>query len=249
MNESTTVEVFQTAEDVAQAGAEKFLTLARAAVAGHGSFSVALAGGNTPRRTYELLAGDSFRGLIDWNLVHLFFGDERCVPANHPDSNYRMVNERLISRVGIPAINVHPIKGEGDPAESARLYEENLRSFFAGRAWPHFDLVLLGLGEDGHTASLFPYTSALAEKRAWVVSNWVEKLETYRITLSAPALNSGANVTFMVAGATKAPTVAAVLNGHLDTERLPAQMIKPNTGMLTWLIDSAAASQLPQQLT
>jgi 6-phosphogluconolactonase len=245
----TIVEVFKSGEDVAHAAAENFITLADAAISDHSSFSVALAGGNTPRRLYELLASESYRSRINWSAVHLFFGDERCVPHNHPESNYRMVNETLISRVDIPITNVHAIAGDGDPVENARLYEQHLRLFFAGRPWPCFHLILLGLGEDGHTASLFPHTSALAETGAWVVSNWVEKFGTYRITLSAAAINGAANVAFMVVGAGKAPALDAVLNGAFDPVRLPAQLIKPVNGVLTWLVDSAAASQLPQQLT
>jgi 6-phosphogluconolactonase len=245
MQKSTTVQVFETGEAVAYAGVEKFVTLARNAFAAHSSFSVALAGGNTPRRMYQILAGDPFRSRVDWSMVHLFFGDERCVPHNHPDSNYRMAYETLISRVDIPSSNVHAIRGEGDPRENARLYEDQLHSFF-GLSWPRFDLVLLGLGEDGHTASLFPHTDALAEKRAWVVANWVEKLRTYRITLSAPAINGAANVMFTVVGAAKAPALAEVLNGANDPERWPAQLIKPEAGALTWLADSQAAAQLPK---
>jgi 6-phosphogluconolactonase len=248
MNKSP-VKVFKTGEDVAHAAAESFVTLANAAISDHSSFSAALAGGNTPRRLYELLASEVYRSRINWSAVYLFFGDERCVPHNHPDSNYRIVNEALISHIDIPLTNVRPITGEDDPVANARLYEADLRSFFAGRPWPRFDLILLGLGEDGHTASLFPHTSALAEKDAWVVSNWVEKFGTYRITLSPAAINGAANVTFMVVGAEKAPALAAVINGPVDPERLPAQLIKPNNGVLTWLVDSAAASQLPQQLT
>jgi 6-phosphogluconolactonase len=249
MNKSTTVEVFKTSEAVAHAAAESFITLASAAISDHGLFSVALAGGNTPRGSYELLASEPYRSRVNWRLVHLFFGDERCVPHNHPESNYRMVNEALTSHIDIPLKNVHPINGDGDPVENARLHEEYLRSFFRGMAWPRFDLILLGLGEDGHTASLFPHTSALAANDAWVVSNWVEKFRTYRITLSAAAINSAAHVTFLVVGAQKASALAAVLNGPFDPERLPAQLIKPTNGVLTWLVDSAAASQLPQQLT
>jgi 6-phosphogluconolactonase len=246
MQKSTTVQVFETAEDVARAGAEKFVTLANDAIADRGAFSVALAGGNTPRLMYQLLAGDPFRSRIDWSLVQLFFGDERRVPHNHPDSNYRMADEALISRVDIPSSNVHAIIGEGDPTENARLYEDDLRSFFSGFPSPRFDLVLLGLGEDGHTASLFPHTSALKEKRAWVVAIWVEALRTYRITLSPPVINSAAHVMFMVTGAEKAPALAEILNGATDPERLPAQLIKPEAGALTWLADFEAASQLPE---
>ena len=243
MPSSTTVRVFETAEQVADAAAQQFVELANER---QGQFAVALAGGNTPRRLYELLAGDQFRNRVNWSKVHLFFGDERCVAVDHPDSNYRMAYEALISQVDIPASNVHPINGNGDPETNAARYEAELREFFRGSLKPKFDLVLLGLGEDGHTASLFPQTEALAVRENWVVANWVEKLRSYRITLTTPAINSAGNVTFLVAGANKAPAVIAVLNGPVEHESLPAQMIKPDAGNLTWLLDSPAASLLPR---
>lgn len=248
MPNSRIVQVFETAEDVARAGAEQFVRLANDTIAKQGVFSVALAGGSTPRRMYQLIASDPFRGRIEWTLVHLFFGDERCVPHDHADSNYHMVYEALISHVDIPPSNVHAIIGEGDPIDNAGRYEVDLRSFFSGLAWPRFDLVLLGLGEDAHTASLFPQTPALAVKRAWVVANWIEKLRGYRITLTAPAINGAANVTFVIVGTEKAPALVEVLNGRYDPERLPAQLIKPKAGLLTWLLDSQAASQLPEAI-
>jgi 6-phosphogluconolactonase len=244
MNNLQNVIVLDSPEDVAKAGAERFLTYTQTAIHDHGLFSVALAGGNTPRRMYQLLASDSFKNEIKWNNVHLFFGDERCVPPDHPDSNYRLANEALISRVPIPAPNVHPMNGKGGPTENAKLYEEELRSFFAGREWPRFDLVLLGLGTDGHTASLFPRTPALRETRSWVAANWVEKLEAFRLTLTVPAINSAANVIFLVTGAEKAAPFAAVINGPPQPELLPAQLIKPSDGSLTWLVDREAASRL-----
>ncbi|MDQ5845482.1 MAG: 6-phosphogluconolactonase [Acidobacteriota bacterium] len=244
MNNLENVIVLDSPEDVARAGAERFVSHAQTAIDDHDVFSVALAGGNTPRRMYQLLASDSFRNEIHWNNVHLFFGDERCVPPNDPDSNYRLAREALISRVQIPVRNVHPINGEGDPIENAKLYEDELRSFFAGRQWPQFDLVLLGLGTDGHSASLFPLTPALRETRSWVASNWVEKLEAFRVTLTVPAINSAANVFFLVTGSEKAAPLAAVTNGPPQPELLPAQLIKPSDGSLKWLVDRAAASRL-----
>ena len=248
MPSSTTVRVFETAEEVARAGAEQFVTLANDAVADHDGFTVALAGGNTPRRMYQLLAEDRFASRVDWKTVHVFFGDERCVPHNHPESNYRMVYESLISQVAIPASNVHQIAIEADPFLSAKRYESELRALFPDLEAPGFDLVLLGLGDDGHTASLFPETSALNAQEEWVVANWVEKLKAYRITLTAPAINGAANVTFLVVGAGKAPAVAEVLSGPAQPERFPAQLIKPEAGTLTWLLDSQAASRLTNHL-
>jgi 6-phosphogluconolactonase len=166
------------------------------------------------------------------------------VPPDHPDSNYRLAREALLTRVPIPKDNVHQIKGAGDAVTNASRYETVLRSFFSESDWPRFDLVLLGLGKDGHTASLFPGTNALSEKRAWVVANWIENFQTYRITLTAGAINSGANVDFLVTGADKAQALAAVLEGPSDPEHLPAQLIQPESGSVTWLADAPAASKL-----
>ena len=237
------VRVFENLAEVARAAAEQFVELANNGAAEDNRFAVALAGGNTPRRLYELLGGDQFRNHVDWSGIHLFFGDERCVARNHPDSNYRMAHQALISRVEIPALNIHPMTGDGEPTTNAALYETELREFFPG-ASPAFDLVLLGLGEDGHTASLFPGTSALRVTDKWVVANWVEKLESYRITLTPAAINGAAQVIFLVSGANKAAAVKAVLEGPLQPENLPAQLIKPEAGILTWLLDSQAASML-----
>ena len=239
--------VFESAEDVARAGAERFVTLAGEAISAHDLFSVALAGGSTPRRMYELLATESFRGRVHWARVHFFFGDERCVPPDHPESNYRMANDSLISRLEIPRDNIHPINGQGDPNANAKLYEAELRSYFPALEWPRFDLVLLGMGEDGHTASLFPLTNALNEKQAWVVGNWVEKLGTHRITLTAPTINGAGNIIFLVTGANKAAALAEVITGPPDPQRLPAQLIKSESGSLTWLVDVEAASNLARR--
>lgn len=242
--QSPKVLVFDTAEEVARAAALRFVELSHSAIAARGRCGVALSGGSTPKRTFQLLASDDFKTQVDWAGVHVFFGDERCVPPDHADSNYRMADEALLSRVQIPPKNVHRIVGEGDAVANARLYEDELQTFFAGESWPRFDLVLLGLGDDGHTASLFPGTQALAERTAWVVANWVEKLNAYRITLSAPAINMAAHVAFLVTGAGKAERVAEVINGPREPERLPSQLIRPENGTLEWLLDRAAAARL-----
>ena len=244
MPSTIAVRVFDSPEEVARSAAEQFVELADNAAAEHSQFNVALAGGSTPRRMYGLLAGDQLRNRVEWTGVHLFFGDERCVPRDHQDSNYRMAYEALISRVNIPASNVHPIIGEGEPASNASLYETELRQVFSDVSKPAFNLVLLGLGEDGHTASLFPATSALDVTGKWVVENRVERLGSYRITLTPAAINGAAQVTFLVAGTNKAAAVKAVLEGPLQPEKLPAQLIKPESGNLTWLLDSQAASML-----
>jgi len=238
------VQVFDDAEAVARGAAERFVELGQAAIDARGCFSVGLAGGSTPKRTYELLASEAYREQLNWSKVHIFFGDERCVPPDHSESNYRMANEALISRVSIPPPNVHRINGLGDAVANASLYEDELRTFFNAASWPRFDLVLLGMGDDGHTASLFPGTKALVEPRAWVVANWVEKFGTFRITLTAPAINHAANIAFLVTGATKAERLLEVLRGALDPEKLPSQLIQPLDGSLFWLVDKAAAGRL-----
>ncbi|HWW76568.1 MAG TPA: 6-phosphogluconolactonase [Pyrinomonadaceae bacterium] len=238
------VRVFADPEAVATEAARRIAELARASARERGAFSIALSGGSTPRRVYELLAGDEFREQVDWKSVHVFFGDERTVPADDAESNYRMANEALLSRVPVPAENVHRIEGLGDAAANASACESVMRGFFGDADWPRFDLVMLGMGDDGHTASLFPGTAALGESRAWVVANWVEKFQTWRITLTAPAINAARHVLFLVTGAGKAGRLREVLKGERDTARLPSQLIQPTDGTLEWFVDRAAASRL-----
>ena len=244
MEMPSNVFVFDTSEQLAVAAAERFVDYEYAFHGEPDRFSVALAGGNTPRRVYELLATERFKHRVEWTQVDLFFGDERCVPPDHPDSNYAMAYETLISKVPIPAKNVHRIIGEGEPNESAKLYENQLRTFFAGAAWPRFDLVLLGMGEDGHTASLFPGSEALNEKTRWVVATRPEGSMRDRITLTVPVFNRAARIMFLVTGAGKAGRLAKVLYPQPGSEALPAQAIKPVDGTLEWLVDSAAAPLL-----
>jgi 6-phosphogluconolactonase len=238
------VEVFDDPEQVARSAARRFVELAREAIDEKGTFSVALSGGSTPRRIYELLAGEEFRQQVSWAGVHVFFGDERTVPPDHADSNYRMANEAMLSRLPIPFENVHRMNGVGDAAANASEYESELRGFFGDSAWPRLDLVMLGMGDDGHTASLFPGTAALDEQQRWVVANWVEKFDTWRITLSVPAINAARHVLFLVTGAGKAGRLREVLRGERAPARLPSQLIQPRGGTLEWFIDRAAAAQL-----
>ncbi len=238
------IRILETAEEVARAAADYFIETADKSISAQGRFSVALAGGSTPRRTYQLLASEEYRNRLPWSKVHIFFGDERSVPATHADSNYRMAEEAMISRLPIPEPNVHRIIGDGDAVANASLYEGELKAFFDGAIWPRLNLVLLGMGDDGHTASLFPGTEALNETRAWVVANWVEKLKTYRITLTAPAINHAANIVFLVAGAGKAERLAEVLKGAHNPRQLPSQLIQPVSGSLVLLVDKAAAARL-----
>jgi len=242
MNPPPNVFVFDTPEQVARAAAERFVAYSIASIREHGLFAVALAGGSTPRRAYELLATDEFRNRVDWSRVHLFFGDERMVAPDSPESNYRMVNDALISPVAIPASNVHRIMGETAPAESAASCVAELKSFFGTVEWPHFDLVWLGIGEDGHIASLFPGSDALKEETRWVVDTKNPQTGQTRITLTVPVLNHAARVTFMVTGEEKAATLARVLHNDAEEEELPAQKVRPVNGVLEWLVDRAAAS-------
>lgn len=237
-------QVFNNPEEVATAAADRFVQAATEAITSRGRFDVALSGGTTPKRVYQLLASNAYRDRIDWTRVHIFFGDERCVPLDDRESNYRMAREALLSHVPIPSENVSPMQGEGDPNLNAQKYEQELRRSFNNVEWPTFDLVLLGLGEDAHTASLFPGTNALHEDKSWVVANWVEKLNTWRITLTAPAINHAARILFLVTGRGKAKPLSTVISGPVDTEEFPAQLIKPTNGSLEWLIDQAAAELL-----
>jgi len=242
MERQSNLFVFESPEQLALAAAERFVECALELQGTTESFSVALAGGNTPRRVYELLATEPFKNQVAWSEVHLFFGDERCVPPEHRDSNYAMANEALISKVPIPANNVHRIIGEGNANENALAYEDELRTYFAGLAWPRFDLVLLGMGEDGHTASLFPNSAALKEMSRWVVSTRNEQLGQDRITLTVPVFNHARRLTFLVAGQKKAQRLKEVLRPQPGSEQLPVQAITPIQGMLEWLVDADAAS-------
>lgn len=247
------VSVFDTPEQLAIAAAERFVECARGPDNELNRFSVALAGGTTPKRVYELLATERFKELIAWSRVYLFFGDERAVPPDHPDSNYAMAYDALISKVPIPPQNVHRIIGEGNASENAGIYENELKTFFAGATWPRFDLVFLGIGQDGHTASLFPGSEALNEKSKWVVATRSERLKQERITLTLPVINHAPQVKFLVTGSEKAQVLAEVLRPKDGSELLPAQAVRPIDGTLEWLVDKAAASALersaPSDLT
>lgn len=243
-NISANISVFDTPEQVAVAAAERFVECADELHRELARSSVALAGGNTPRRVYELLATDRFKNRVEWSRVHLFFGDERCVPPEHPDSNYRMAFESFISHLPIPSTNVHRMIGEGDANENAQAYEKQLRDFFTGLPWPRFDLVLLGMGDDGHSASLFPDSPALQESSRWVVPTRNEQSGQDRITLTVPVFNHARHVTFLVTGKKKAQRLKEVLRPELQSKELPVQAIAPIEGMLEWLVDSEAASLL-----
>jgi 6-phosphogluconolactonase len=230
------------------AAAEEFAGAATESVESKGSFAVALSGGSTPRGLFSVLVNDTaFRGRIAWDKVFFFWGDERHVPPDDPDSNFRMANEALLSHLSLREDQVFRIAGElANAAEAADQYEGTLRQFFhlEDGQLPRFDLVLLGMGPDGHTASLFPGTKALRERKRLVDANWVGKFYTQRITMTAPMLNAAARVLFMASGNDKAPALKAVLEGPREPSQLPAQLIQPVNGTLMWLVDEAAAHML-----
>jgi 6-phosphogluconolactonase len=211
-------------------------------------FTIALSGGSTPKPLYERLADDSAVGRkLAWTKIHVFWGDERLAPPDHPESNYRLAYETLLSKVDAPLANVHRVRAENaDASQAAADYEKELVRFFHLKPGelPRFDLVLLGMGADGHTASLFPDTPALHEKERLVVANWIDKLQTYRITLSVPVFNQAVQVMFLVSGEDKAETLREVLRGQPEPARFPAQLIKPVHGRLLWLVDRPAARLL-----
>ena len=239
-----TITIYDSLETLVEAAAELFVSAAQAAVSEFGQFNVVLAGGSTPRPVYVKLTGDSFRSRIDWKAVHLFWGDERCVPPTHHESNYLMAKTTLSDQVPIPDKNIHRIPGELGAEAAAEGYEKELRSFFRGRKLPVFDLVLLGMGDDGHTASLFPDTAAIHEEKRWAVGHFVDKLDSWRITLTPPALNAAKQIVFLIAGEGKAERLRDVLSGPFQPDHLPAQIIESKTGRMVWMVDQNAASML-----
>lgn len=236
------IQVFADAEAVSRAAADLFTGLARSAAA-QGRCSVSLSGGSTPKRVFELLAQPPWRDQVPWQSVHMFWGDERCVPADDPRSNYRMTRLALLDHVPIPADQVHPIDGAMPPRRAADEYEQLLRQFFGQQA-PRFDFVMLGLGENGHTASLFPGTPVLHETERWAAEVYVAEQDMDRVTLTTPLFNQAKTTAFLVTGAGKAAVLHEVIEGKSDPERLPAQLIQPKPGELRWLVDRAASAAL-----
>ena len=242
------IQIYANAEALAEAAAEAFVRLAGESVAMQGSFSVALAGGSTPQMTYALLASEGYRERVDWEQVHVFWGDERCVPPTHMDSNYRRAYETLLGRVQLPEDHIHRIPADLEPEQAALAYEEELLTFFPSlpsdesRLRAGFDLALLGMGDDGHTASLFPGTPAIFETTRWTAAHYVDRLGAWRVTLTPALLNRSAHVLFLVSGASKSQVLQRVLYGSEQPERYPAQIVRPISGSLTWMVDEEAAS-------
>ena len=243
--------VFDDAQAVGFGAASALVTRALDAIAARGRFSVALSGGATPLRFYSALASRIQAGApgataVAWDQVHVFFGDERAVPPDHPDSNYRAAHGLLLAHLRIPEANIHRILGELDPGEAAANYEEVLRRQFGigPGVWPVFDLVFLGLGPDLHTASLFPGSAALDERRRLVVATWVRSKDTHRITVTPPVINHARAAMFLVTGEEKAAALRTVLETEPDPMHRPAQVVRPIDGDLIWLVDRAAAAEL-----
>lgn len=236
------------AEELSQKAAERFIRLAQDAIARSGRFIVALSGGSTPRALYSLLASPGYNERIQWNKIHLYWGDERCVPPHHPDSNFLMVQETLLANITIPRENFHRIAAEFEPAAAAADYQEQIQKLFqlSPGALPRFDLILLGLGEDGHTASLFPGNAALDDKQHIVIATYVDKLNAHRVTLTLPVINRAAEIVFLVAGQDKSSVVKQIIGESADGPALPAARVRPASGRLVWLITKDAASALLQ---
>ena len=241
------IDVSSTAADLFHAAAEEFVKVGRQAIGAQGRFAVALSGGSTPRSLYSLLA--SSYPDFPWARTYLFFGDERHVPPTDPESNYRMVNEALLTKIAIPAQNVFRVKAEmPDAAFAAADYETQIRKFFELKPteFPRFDLIFLGMGPDGHTASLFPDSEGLKENSKLVIANWVEKSKTHRISLTFPVLNNAGEVIFLASGPHKAEMVHKILETK-PTPPFPAQLVQPTNGQLLWMLDESAATKLKRE--
>lgn len=246
-----TLNIFKDLEEASRALAEALMAVASTAIENRSRFSLALSGGSSPKPLYKLLAENQYREQIDWAKVEFFWGDERPVPPDHEDSNYRLAKETLLEPLGIADQQIHRIEAElPDKDLAADKYINEIVEALglgAGGEPPSLDVVLLGLGEDAHTASLFPATKALLETQRWVTKNLVLKLDAERITMTPMLINRARNVFFLVVGENKASALAEVLEGRIDTVRLPAQLIKPATGQVVWFVDEAAASKLKKQ--
>ena len=225
--------------------AEEITHFAGDAICTHGEFTLCLSGGSTPAATYELMA-TRFKLSVDWKEVQFFWGDERCVPPPDPASNYEMASRTMLSKLALNPSQIHRIRGEDTPADAARAYEEELHSFFglADGDLPHFNLVLLGLGDNAHTLSFFPGDPAIHERERLAIAVKVDAPEPHRVTMTTPVANNAARVMFMVGGASKAQAVKNVLEGPRDPDRFPAQLIQPADGELIWLLDKSAARLL-----
>lgn len=245
MGGSSSIVLCEDIAGISAKAADIFIRSAKNAIKERGVFTVSLAGGSTPAALYRLLATTPCSSEIEWGKTHLFWGDERCVPHDHKDSNYRMVREALIDSINIPSSNIHPVRGEMGEA-AAENYEKELKGFFGVEEgiFPAFDLILLGMGDDGHTASLFPETEILKEEKAWVGAVYVEKFKSVRATLTVPVLNNAREIVFLVSGGGKSSMLKTVLEGDYRPDKYPSQFLRGAKGKTTWLVDKAAAAAI-----
>ena len=237
--------VFPNRQALVEGACQRLTEAFQEAIERQGYCAVALSGGSTPRAVYERLGQEPYRSQIEWSKVHLFWGDERGVPPDHPDSNYRMVKEALLQRISIPEENIHRIPAERPPQEAAQLYEDELKKFFRPKM-PVFDVVLLGLGTDGHTASLFPGTPAVSEREKWVTAVFVPQMKSWRITLTLPVINRARKIFFLVVGSSKAEIVRKLFHLQQPSVEVPASLVAPQQGELWWLVDGEAGGAVRQ---
>lgn len=240
--------VFPNLDELSRTAARKFIALAQTQINANNRFTVALAGGSTPKVLYKLLAdqNEPFRSQIDWQKVHFFWSDERCVAPDSDESNFRMASENLLEPLRIPPSNFHRFKGELEPQTAAIEYEKVLREFFGktNGVLPQFDLILLGMGADGHTASLFPGSEIISDTKKLVAAPFVEKFDTFRLTFAPTLINNAANVIFQVAGADKSAALREVLEGENNPKKFPSQIIRQSQGEVFWFVDEAAGTNL-----
>jgi 6-phosphogluconolactonase len=243
----TRIEVWRDLAEISERASELLIGVARESASEKGRFTVALSGGSTPKALYGLLATEAKSSRSPWEATHVFWTDERCVPPTDSESNYRMAHEALLAHVNVPAEQVHRMRGEDDPQQAAKSYAAELEKSF-GPGDPRFSLILLGMGDDGHIASLFPSSPALADKTHTVAANYVEKLPTPRLTMTLRTLNAAETVIFLISGPTKAKALLAVFDSKAKNDSsIPARLIKPNKGELIWLIDEAAAELVSER--
>jgi 6-phosphogluconolactonase len=236
--------VFENIDALYFAFADFFVECAHTAITANGKFSVALSGGSSPKKLYELLASEAYEKQIDWTKVYFFFGDERDVAHSHPDSNYLMAKNAFLDTLNIKADHIFAVDTSLSPADAALAYQQSIIDFFKGQ--PNFDLILLGLGDDAHTASIFPGTHLVSEKTALVKEVYLADKAVYRISFTAPLINAAKNVSFFTFGANKADAIKAVLESPTDVLKYPAQLIAPINGQLQWFVDQAAVAKLSQ---
>jgi 6-phosphogluconolactonase len=242
-NQRLQVRVFKDLEELSRAAAELFTAISKKSIASRGGFVVALSGGSTPHLLYSLLGSPWYRDVIDWSRMYIFWTDERCVPKDHAESNYRLAHDAFLSRAPLPAQNIHRIRGEYEPRMAAEAYEDELRNFFSGPGAIVFDLIILGVGEDGHTASLFPGSPALDERTRPAVPVYLEEPKINRVTLTLPVLNNAAQVLFLASGRPKAAAVHEIVEDG-NPKQYPAGLVQPLQGSIVWMIDQEASSAL-----